>query len=351
MQAVEEMFALFTNVNSAGIPDTRVDVNTRVNAVFGRFLYNMLLQINGWGNGSIALPPGFTAGGSGTGVNLRLWDNYDQNTAAADFPLHSISVPQVGYSCAGTRDSLDGSKTLINDASAPNQYGAFQLLNVRASGGPSEAEYARQCQALRTHLNTHYWEDTSSTQNDAQAATAFVLHMAEWPQHNNRVVLISYRRFDGADETGAAYRLGWELALAPGPTGDPKDRVLEFRDYNVSDVERTAQMGDGTDQLTLPVGGSIHIAFRRDLSGADDIVEFFVNGVKIGSAVTLTGHSTPGTDPAMRLVVGGYWDGSNNSNAAFRDIACWQTSLPSNGEILNHFRLTSGAIAKAPPPP
>lgn len=351
--AVAEMEKLFTNVNAAGIPDTIETLDVNVNAVWGRFVYNFILYWNGLGNGEITpLPPGLSGLGS-TSDKWRLHDDFSQHVGTADFTAKSIPVPDLAYPCNGSRANLAGGFNLINDASVPNQRGVYHIVNAR--GGVTDSHDNVLTRALRTHRDLHYWSDGNDTLADADTAVAFRLHMTEWPQHNERVVLMSHRQYNGATETGVSFRLGWELALAagPSPTSDPKDRVLEFRDMDNVDTVRTVQLGSGVELDTLPLSGDIHIAFVREPNGPDQQITFYLNGVPVQTTV-MSGISAPGTDPNMRLVVGSDWDGSKNSNAAFRDIAVWKllgAGLPNAGNIKDHARMTSGFTDVGPPPP
>lgn len=319
-------------VNTAGVPDTKEDCNTRANAVYARFIREALRQINNVFIGT-QIVPGIA------GVAGKAWrqgDDGSDTVVALDMSAYGVQLPNHLWLCNG-----DGTAEIGGVAFA-GTYFNFDMVNAR--GGVNGED--RFVYALRSFSGKSYRSIATIPTLVTNLAFCMFVNLSQWNQANDGIVLASYRAWDRANETGASYRLGFEIGLgcASGlETGEALS--LYYRHVGSDDVEviKFLDLG-GPFSISFPFGREVCIGFIR---GADAI-QIYINGLLAYSA----GYASPpvsGTAAEMRLTIGAAWDGSKYNNGSVRNVALWTTAFPNAAQMLSYYRVGAGFLPKAEP--
>lgn len=306
LRAVPELAAAYTN--AAGIDDTRAGLATRANAVYPKFLREIIVQLNEIAAGRTPVP------GLSTG---RYWrDGDDRSSATEATPLANAGVPTPQYSWP-----LYGS--LVASAGAVN----LTATGGRAVAVPASARNATDAETTMVYgmrcLHGAPYYSAASLTIGATFTIAFVLHVDSWGQDNSGCIIASYRAYDRATETGASYRMGFEVGLGnPAAPTRSDDFALYCRQYSAADAELIATASTGSYPISLPYGREYHVAIQRN--GSE--VTFFINGILVTS-FSVGAVPSVGTAPEMRLVLGGAWDGSKHVDGYLRNVLIWNTAV------------------------
>ncbi len=347
-RAVPEFNGDYTN--RAGIVDDKVGIRTRANASYPRFLEEMWFCVNEVFAGRKVVP------GIGTPAESVKWrpgDDGAQSVNATDVNFYAIPLPQIQWSCAKILASEPAGVDIEIDSAEEFDTPLWSLENVRSGvdvGGPF---FQFKTFGLRGTPEKHYRSesDVDDLGLGGEVSVCAVFNLPQWPQTNEGVVLISHRRFDVADETGTASRLGWELRLRAD------DFALQYRDRDSADSERRIDLkaGDGLDEgvVYLPWNREHHICFQRYIDPTDGNnfhVRLLINGQLIyDESLGTTVNSIPGNSPNMRVLLGANWDGNMSYGGATRNVMIWTDGMtqPSVAQIRTIYQIGAGFIPKA----
>lgn len=327
-------------VNGAGIPDTAADCNTRANAVYAGFLRQCLAQLNEIMLGNV-VPPGI---GTLQGTTWRAGDDASNTVEPDDVTVYGITTPSSLWTLSGTAAS---------EYAGPNMSGSlstyYQLQNAR--GGVNGEE--KFIYGGRTFAGNALYSDAAITIGQTVAWCGFV-HIGQWNQANRGAIIATHRAYDRATETGASYRLGFELGIGDlAGLDDPGSLSLYYRHINASDVEVIRGVNiSGSNRIALGAGREWFVGMLRTATTLD----IFINGLLVFSSIFGVGDEpSPGAAAEMRLMHGGSWVGSELTPAtsryidgAFRNVAMWNTSQPNAAQLLSFYRVGAGFLAKAP---
>lgn len=320
-------------VNTAGVPDTQADCNTRANAVYPRFLREFIRQVNNVFIGN-QIVPGIS------GVAGKAWRQGDDGSRvvdSADLITYAITTPTLLWKLNGSENSNIGSNDFAGSVFN------FDLVNAR--GGVNGE--ARELYALKSFYNKFY--RTSSTIPTLVTNLAFCafFNLSEWNQANDGVVLASYRAYDRADETGASFRLGFEIGLgraSGAETGQALSLYYRHVGSNDAEVIKFIDLG-GPYSVSIPFGREVCIAFVRGAAA----IQIYINGLLVYASGFGAGQDPiAGNAAQMRLMIGADWDGTRSNNGSVRNAAIWTTSLPDAAQLLSYYRVGAGFLPGAP---
>jgi hypothetical protein len=326
-----------TYQNRVGVPDTKSDVKTRANAAYPRAVLEVLVQLNEIMAGNIIVPGIANV----SGKSWRDGDDGSNIVESLDIAGYGIQAPSQMWLLNGTTGAYLGGNALVSTDPARDLYA---IVNARGGiNGESRFVYGgRSIYGLQYHSAANI-----SGIGQTMAFAAFV-HVSEWNESPDGIIIASHRAYDRADETGASYRLGFELGLGyTSVTATPDELALYYRHYNGTDVEVVRfPVTGGSGHIALPMGREMFVAFTRTAS----TLNFYVNGLLLGSATFSAGNEpSPGTAPEMRLMLGGQWDGSRYLHGSMRNVAVWTGVQPSAAHLLNYYRIGAGFLPKAIP--
>lgn len=335
LRAVPEM-AASGYINRAGIPDTRVDCNTRANAVYAEFMREMLVQINNMANGTLIVP-GIS---NVTGKSWRDGDDGCNTVVETDFAAYGIEFPTNLWTFNQSIGATLGSVAML---SSNGSFPSWGVINARG-GVNGESRFIH---GARSFYNLHYLSAAVIPSMAAITTVAGFFRLSHWNQTNDGIVLLAYRRYDGNSEVSGAYRLGFELGLGrTSGTSTPEELALYYRHVDATDVERIHFIKPSTDRVSLSFGQEVFLAFRRNATSID----FFVNGLLFASSTFTAGQGpATGGSPSMRLLVGGDWDSTRYNNGSCRNLAVWTGTQPTDAMLLNYYRVGAGFSPKGPP--
>lgn len=326
-----------TYQNRVGVPDTKADVVTRANAAYPRAVLEVLVQLNEILAGNITVP-GIS---NVAGKSWREGDDGADVIENLDISTYGIQPPSHLWHFNG--DNLPYLGGVGMDSSDVTREVAA-LINARG-GVNNEQKFVH---AGRSMYGLHRYSESNLAGIGATMAFAAFVQLSEWNQSPDGIVLASHRAYDRADETGASYRLGFELGLGYESVTATRDELaLYYRHYNGSNVEVVRfPITAGSQHVALPFGREVFIAFTRTASAID----FYVNGRVYYSVNFGVGNDpSPGTAPEMRLVLGADWDGSRYLNGSMRNVAVWTGVQPSAANILNYYRVGAGFLPRVLP--
>ena len=324
-------------VNTAGVPDTKEDCNTRANAVYPRFVREFIRQVNNVFLGTQIVP-----GISGvSGKSWRPGDDGANTVVAFDIASYAITNPTAMWVFDQTLLDAIGSNTMVS--SDPTRDG-MMLINARG-GVNGEARFVY---AARTMYGVRL-RSTSNPSGIGQTMTfAGFVTLSEWNQSPDGIILAAHRDYNSTDEVGVASRLGFELGLGYASVTETADSlVLYYRHRNSSDAEvvRYVVVG-GAAHVSIPMGREVFVAFKRTAT----TLEFYLNGLLLYSTTFSAGNEpSPGNGADMRLLLGGDWNGTRYLNGGFRNVAIWTGTQPSAAELLSYYRIGAGFIPKGLP--
>ena len=320
-RAVPELAAAYTN--AAGIDDTRAGLATRANAVYAKFIREVLVQVNEMAAGRLIVP------GLSTGRYWRDGDDRSSATTPTALANASVTTPshlwemyaQLGASLGGVNLTATGGRAVAVPASARN-----------ATDAETTVVYGMRC----LHGAPYY--SAASLGLPGAFTISFVLHVDSWGQDNSGCIIASYRAYDRATEVGASYRMGFEIGLGnPAAPTRSDDFALYCRQYSAADAEMIATATTNGYPVSLGYGREYHIAYQRN--GSE--VTFYVNGIVLYQT-TLSAAASVGTAPEMRLVLGGAWDGSRHVDGYVRNVILWTGAQPGPAEIKACYRIGAG---------
>lgn len=346
LRAIPEFQPPSGYINKQGVPNTKAGCATRVNAVLGDAYKEFWVQVNAVFRGDKSVP-GITAG---TGKTWRPGDDGANTVATTDITGRSIPAPTSMWLLNGgltdeyasnSLNSLDSGRELYTLVNARGGVVGESRVVVGAHciGPGSSAPFGGTKPAIRYH----------STSNPsgigATMAFAMFVNVDGWNQANDGVVLASHRRHDGSDETGASYRLGFELGLGKSSIAATwNELALYYRHVNAAGTEVVRFPVIGSSHLRLAYGKEHCIAFLRTAT----TLKIYVNGIIFADATfTAPDAPAPGTDPAMRLLVGGDWNGTKYANGAIRNVAVWTGSQPTAANLLDYYKVGAGFLPKS----
>jgi hypothetical protein len=330
-----------TYVNRAGVPDTKADIITRANAAYPRAVLEVLIQVNKVFSGDIIVP-------GIAGVAGKSWRDGDDGSAiieSLDISDYGIQAPSQMWHLNGTQSAyLGGNNLLAKYVSSGLDRDIYAIMNAR--GGVSGEE--RFVYGARGVYDLKRYSASSVAGIGATMAFAAFIHVSEWNQSPDGIVIASHRAYDRADETGASYRLGFEIGLGLDSVTDTRDELaLYYRHYSGTDIEvvRLPITGGGGN-IALSMGREVFIAFTR--TGSE--LKLYVNGLLLSTASFGAGDEpSPGSAPEMRLVLGSDWDGSRYLHGSMRNVAMWTGVQPTAANLLNYYKIGAGFLPKAIP--
>lgn len=323
-------------VNTAGVPDTKEDCNTRANAVYARFIREALRQINNVFLGTQTVP-GIA---SVAGKSWRQGDDGSDTVVDLDMNAYGVQLPNYLWTFNG-----NGGAAEIGGINIAGTYFNFDMVNAR--GGVNDED--RFVYALRSFYGKYYRAAATMPTVVTNLAFCAFFNLSAWNQSNDGIVLASYRAYDRADETGASYRLGFEIGLGRVSGLETGEALsLYYRHVGSNDVEviKFLDIG-GPFSVSFPFGREVCIGFIRGATA----IQIYINGLLAYSA----GYASPGQDPVagnapeMRLMLGATWDGSKYLNGSVRNVALWTTAFPNAAQMLSYYRVGAGFLPKAPP--
>lgn len=326
-----------TYQNRVGVPDTKADVVTRANAAYPRAVLEVLVQINEVLNGNLVVPGIANVAGK----SWRDGDDGANLVESLDITSYGIQAPSQMWHLNGTLGAYLGGNGLVNTDPARDLYSI-----ITARGGINGEDRFIYGGKSIYGLQRHSFANLAGI-GQTMAFAAFV-HVSEWNQSPDGIVLASHRAYDRADETGASYRLGFELGLGyTSISATPDELALYYRHFNGSDVEVVRfPITAGSGHIAPPLGREMFIAFTRTASE----LRFYLNGLLLGTASFGVGDEpSPGVGAEMRLMLGGDWDGSRYLNGSMRNVAVWTGAQPSAANLLNYYRIGAGFLPKALP--
>lgn len=324
-------------VNTAGVPDTKEDCNTRANAVYPRFWREVIRQINNVFLGT-QIVPGIA------GVQGKSWrpgDDGSDLVETLDIAGYGIQSPSNMWLFDASYAAAIGGNAMVSSDPTRDE---FMLVNARG-GMNGEARFIR---AARSMYGIRYHSFANPSGIGQTVAFAGFVTLSEWNQAPDGIVLASHRAYNTATETGASYRLGFEFGLGYGSVTETRDALsLYYRHRNASDVDVVRYVVVGSSgHLALPLGREVFVAFLRTATTLD----FYINGLLIYSTVFSGPDApSPGSDAAMRLLIGGDWDATRYLNGGFRNVALWTGVQPSASHLLNYYRIGAGFLPKQVP--
>jgi hypothetical protein len=326
-----------TYQNRVGVPDTKAGVVTRANAAYPRAVLEVLVQLNKILAGDIIVPGIANVAGK----SWRDGDDGANIIETNDMTSYGIQAPTDMWHLNGTQGAYIGTNTLVSTDPTRDLY---SLVTARGGiNGENRFIYGgRSIYGLQRRTTTNI-----ASIGQTMAFAAFV-HVSEWNQSPDGIVIASHRAYDRATQTGASYRLGFELGLGySSVTATPDELALYYRHYNGSDVEVVRfPFTAGSGHIALPLGREMFVAFTRTAS----TLNFYVNGLLLGSATFTAGNEpSPGNGAEMRLLLGGDWDGSRYLHGSMRNVAVWTGVQPSADNLLNYYRIGAGFLPKAIP--
>lgn len=329
-----------TYQNRTGVPDTKADVVTRANAAYPRAVLEVLVQINEIFAGNITVPGIANVAG-------KSWRDGDDGAAvidSTDITAYGIQAPSHMWHFNGTNGAYLGGTSMVSKyvSGAGIDRDIYAIVNAR--GGVADEE--RFVYGARNVYDLKRYSSANLSGIGATMAFAGWFHLSEWNQSPDGIVLAAHRAYDRADETGASYRLGFELGLGIESVTDTRDELaLYYRHYNDTDVEEIRlPITGGGGNIALPMGREMFVAFTRTGS----TLSFYVNGLLLGTETFGAGEeASPGTAPEMRLVLGSDWDGTRYLHGAMRNVAVWTGVQPTAAHLLTFYRIGAGFLPKA----
>ena len=327
-----------TYENRKGIPDKKTDVAKRANAAYARAVLEVLVQINEIFAGRATLPPALL---NAIGRSWIAGDDGTEIVETDDFGEYLIQTPSHLWHLNGTLGAYLGGTAMVSNA--PSRL-VSSLMSARG-GVEGEAQFiygGRSLPGVRRH--------SSANLSGIGATMAFAawVHVGEWNQSPNGIVIAAHRAFDRSNTTGASYRLGFELGLGyANGAATPDEMSLYYRHVNASNVEvlRTPETG-GAQRIAMPFGREFFIAFIRTAT----TLNIYVNGLLLSTHTFGAGDApSPGVGSEMRLGLGGDWDGSRSLVGSMRNVAVWTGAQPTAQNIKSYYRVGAGFIPKAPP--
>lgn len=329
-------------VNTAGVPDTQADCNTRANAVYPRFIREFIRQCNNVFLGT-QIVPGIS------GVSGKAWRPGDDGSNTVDFAdltAYAIATPSNMWMLNADLSAAVGTPTISRMNLTRNT--SFDLVNARGgANGESRLVYA-----LKSYYDQWYRSSANIPTLTTNLVFAGFFTLDGWNQTPDGCVLASYRAYDRADETGAAFRLGFEIGLGRASGSEQGDALtLYYRHVGSNDVEVIKFLdAGGPFSISLPINREVFIAIIRGATA----VQVFVNGLVAFTASYAGVGQDPlaGTAPEMRLMLGADWDGSRYFNGSIRNAAVWSVvapaTFPDAAQLLSYYRVGAGFIPKAP---
>lgn len=346
--------------NRVGIVDDKPGIRTRANASWPRFQQELWDCVNQVFRGDKTVP------GIGTPAESVKWrpgDDGAQSVNASDIFFYSVPFPQVYWTCNQTRISSEPGLTIETNITAEGRV-LWSLENQRSGVDVGTPFFQFKTYGIRSTPNVYYHSsaDVDDLDLGGELTVCGTFNLSLWNQANNGVIFLSHRRYDVADETGIASRLGWEIGLTSAfedGSSDLNDMVLYYRDRSFSDSERkfTVRAGSGIDSgsVHLPWNREHHICFQRYLNGGDAEwhVRVLLNGIEqFDISLGATVNTLPGNSPNMRVLFGSNWDGNMNYGGATRNVMIWTDGQthPTPAQIRTLYQVGAGFLPKGPPP-
>lgn len=256
---------------------------------------------------------------------------------AGDFALAGVQQPQYFWHLDG--DNLNkGSGAANQSIVQDDQTGGRAYAYVRSNGKPGAAT-DDDVIGMRTFrkaggFSAPYLASLSTATTFAGSIT---VRVCEWPQANERIVLLATKHRQIDAETGATDRMGFEFGLGPSnspfPGNSDQAYALYLRWINSDNIEQFL-VNEIEDDFEAAQGVGVTPGYEWTLGfhlhdpGGGNVVDFYVNGKFKHQAVNLTGSSlVPGNSTSIRLLVGAGSDGKQFAGGPIRNVMLHTTAL------------------------
>lgn len=312
--------------------DTFSSLNVCTNAVWARAVRDTLKQINEAFACRHITPLSIKATSGGTGKDWRPSDDDAYAIVSGDFGAAGVHVPTYFFNFnLDNTNQGSGPATVIEQS---DQTGSRVYTYVRVQGRPG-ASIGSTVIGMRTFFKAVGFNSTSDLAITGATSlfASTTVRIPEWPQSNNRIVLLAIKQRQADDETGGADRINFEFGLGPGdqlfPGNSDRAYSLYVRWRDAGDAEDFALL-EMTDDSALGHGVGITpgyewtLGFHRyekdGVGTATWAIDFYINGQFVKQVVDLS-TPLPGNDSAIRFLVGAGNDGKQFCGGPVRNVS------------------------------
>lgn len=255
---------------------------------------------------------------------------------AGDFAAAGVQQPQYFWHLNGdnTNKGSGASQTILQD----DQTGGRAYTYVRSNGRPGAAT-DDDVIGMRTFRKAGGFSDPylASLSTATTFAGSITVRVPEWPQANERIVLMATKHRQIDAETGATDRMGFEFGLGPSNSPFPGNQNQSYALYLrwiTSDEVEEFLVNEILDDFEAAQGVGVTPGYEWTLGfhiydpGGGNVVDFYVNGKFKHQAVNLTGSPlAAGNSTSIRLLVGAGSDGKQFAGGPVRNVMLHTTVL------------------------
>ncbi len=314
--------------NRDDVEDTIDGLRYCVNAVLHRIIRDNFLYLNEALACRVDTPLSLAAKAS-SGERWRPGDDCAAPVWPSDLTGVGIELPD--HLFPFNRSAFDYITPGLRFQNTENPADIRMLYAAANAPGSRTTDPVQVIWGLRNHATRWYWTNSPlvSCQRD-QTIVSLQVKLPQWNQANEGCVLLKYAQPFEDPDTGA-FRMGFEFGLGPAgnpstpeedPAADAQDYVPYVKWYDGNDTEVVCKLSTSFDSLCISPGAEWTLGFhRRPVGEVSYIVDFYINGLLVGSSVT-TGPS-PATSALsdLRLIVGSDKYGDRYCVGPIRNVA------------------------------
>lgn len=309
--------------------DTFASLVNCINGVWGRGVRDELKQNNeAWACRHVT-PLLLKIQSITSGQNWRASDDNAYAIQSGEFGTAGVLVPQYFWHLNGDNSNQgSGPATEIaqDDQTSGRAY-SYVRVEGRPGGSPGDNVIGMRTFRKAVGFNSAYDSAIALTKPLSGSVT---LRVCEWPQANEKIVLMAVRTRQIDDETGPTNRFNFEFGLGPSngffPGNDKQAYALYLRWISSDNIVETA-VNEITDEESVVQGVGITpgyewtLGFHRYENPASTwFVDFYVNGQKMSTwGPNALGSPSPGSATSIRLLIGAGNDGKQHAGGPCRN--------------------------------
>lgn len=249
---------------------------------------------------------------------------------SGEFGAAGILVPQYFWHLNGDNTNQgSGPATVIVQSDQVPGGRAYSYVRVNGHPGAGLGTSVIGMRTFRKAVGFNATYDSAIALGESVAGSV-TCRACEWPQANEKIVLMAVKHRQIDAETGPVDRFNFEFGLGPAnrffPGSDKQAYALYLRWISSDNIVETAvnEIVDETAEIQgvgITPGYEWTLGFHRYENPASIwFVDFYVNGVKTYTwGPNALGSPSPGSSTSIRLLLGAGSDGKQHAGGPVRN--------------------------------